>query len=395
MAARLNKKYFGNRNIGTGGDQTNNNLSNSQNNSDDRIGGEGVASVTINTVGAYTSGLPTATFSTPDIPGGVRATGIVHGNGLSASTTSNGSGYNFGDVLTVAGGTSTSAATFTVASTMVVSAVKSNGGSNYGDGDTLTFSTGFSPSLILRVNRPGGGRGTPDNFTISQAGRRTSANPSNPVSPDSQTGGTGCTVTLGFGVYSFSTVVVQGDYTVAASNPASFSGGTGTGAAATITYGVSGIVVTEKGSGYSSVADAAITFSGGAAAATPVLTTDNGIPYSAGNQENAIIVYAKTTSGGTSQIGDIIRQVGTRRYKVKTADGISTCRLVAAAPNYGEMTITATDSSGKTYYVTKLTGHKATLTQYGTIGWEFATDTAVQWTFGSATLNTTVKIANA
>ena len=395
MAARLNKKYFGNRNIGTGGDQTNNNLSNSQNNSDDRIGGEGVASVTINTVGAYTSGLPTATFSTPDLPGGVRATGIVHGNGLSASTTSNGSGYNFGDVLTVAGGTSTSAATFTVAATIVVSAVKSAGGSNYGDGDTLTFSTGFSPSLILRVNRPGGGRGTPDNFTISQVGRRTSANPANPVSPDSQTGGTGCTVTLGFGVYSFSTVVVQGDYTVAASNPASFSGGTGTGAAATITYGVSGIVVTEKGSGYSSVADAAITFSGGAAAATPVLTTDDGVPYSAGNQENAIIVYAKTTSGGTSQIGDIIRQVGTRRYKVKTADGISTCSLVAAAPNYGEMTITATDSSGKTYYVTKLTGHKATLVQYGSSGWEFASDTAVQWTLGAPVTGVSVKIDNA
>jgi hypothetical protein len=394
MAARLNKKYFGNRNIGTGGDQTNNNLSNSQNNSDDRIGGEGVASVTINTAGTYTVGLPTATFSTPDIPGGVRATGIVHGNALSASTTSNGSGYNFGDVLTVAGGTSTSAATFTVASTMVVSAVKSNGGSNYGDGDTLTFSTGFSPSLILRVNRPGGGRGTPDNFTISQAGRRTSANPANPVSPDSQTGGTGCTVTLGFGVYGFSTVVVQGDYTVAASNPASFSGGTGTGAAATITYGVSGIVVTEKGSGYSSVADAAITFSGGAAAATPVLTTDDGVPYSAGNQENAIIVYAKTTSGGTSQIGDIIRQVGTRRYKVKTTDGVAICQLKGSAVSaVNEMTITATDSVGGTYFVTKLTGRKATVTR-GT-GTQFATDTAVQWTFGSATLNTTVKIANA
>ena len=397
MAARLNKKYFGNRNIGTGGDQTNNNLSNSQNNSDDRIGGEGVASVTVNTVGAYTSGLPTATFSTPDIPGGVRATGIVHGNALSAATTANGSGYNFGDTLTVVGGTFTSAATFTVASTLVVSAVKSAGGSGYNDGDLLTFSTGFSPSLILRVNRPGGGTGTPDNFTITQAGRRTSANPTNPVAYDSRTGtGNSCTVTLGFGVYSFSAVVVQGDYTVMPSNPASFTGGAGTGAAATVTFGVSGVVVTEKGSGYSSVADAAITFSGGAAAATPVLTTDNGIPYNAGNQENALIPYAYVT-GGSRQIADIIRQVGARRYKVKTATGVMTCALktTGVASAAGEMDLTATDSSGKTYYVKKLTGHKATLVRYGSAGHEFATDTAVQWTLDAPTLNTTVQIANA
>jgi hypothetical protein len=59
------------------------------------------------------------------------------------------------------------------------------------------------------------------------------------------------------------------------------------------------------------------------------------------------------------------------------------------------MDLTATDSSGKTYYVKKLTAHKATLVRYGTAGHEFATDTAVQWTFDAPTLNTTVQIANA
>jgi len=400
MAARLNKKFFGNRNIGTGGDQTTGNLSNSQNYGDDRIGGEGVASVTINAVGGYTSGLPTATFSTPDIPGGVRATGIVHGNVKSAATTSNGSGYNFGDTLTVAGGTKTSAGTFTVASTMVVSAVKSNGGSNYGDGDTLTFSTGFSPSLILRVNRPGGGRGTPDNFTISQVGRRTSANPTNPVSPDSQTGGTGCTVTLGFGVYSFSAVVVQGDYTVMPSNPASFTGGAGTGAAATVDFGVSGIVVTEKGSGYSSVADAAITFGGvpnGGAAATPVLTTDNGIPYSAGNQENALIPYAYI--GGSRKIVDIVGQKGARRYKVTDGTNVGLCNLKtsAAANAAGEMDLTAYDSAGGEYWVKKINNRRCTVVRKagGSGGTQFATDSSVPWTLDAATVNTTVKLNNA
>jgi len=397
MAAKLNKKYFGNRNIGTNDDNTTGPLENSQNYGDDRIGGEGVASVTPNAEGSYTTSLPTATFSPPDLPGGVRATGIVHGHALSASTTANGNNYNYNDLLTVVGGTVISAAQFRVAATVIATAVKSAGGSGYADGDLLTFSTGFSPSLILRVNRPGGGTGSPDNFTITQAGRRTSANPTNPVSYDSRTGsGSGCTVNMTFGVYSFSTVVFQGDYTVMPSNPASFTGGSGTGAAATITFGVSGFEITEKGSGYTSPTDAAITFSGGAASYTPVLTTDNGIPYSAGNQENALIPYAYVT-GGSRQIADIIRQVGARRYKVKTATGVMTCALktTGAASAAGEMDLTATDSSGKTYYVKKLTAHKATLVRYGTAGHEFATDTAVQWTFDAPTLNTTVQIANA
>jgi len=132
MARPLNKKFFGNRNIGTGGEQVTGDLSNSQNYSDDRIGGEGVGSVTINTVGGYQSGLPTATFSTPVIPGGVRATGIVHGNAKTAATTTNGTGYQVGDVLTVAGGTRTSAATFPVAAiTTLGTPGITNGGTLY------------------------------------------------------------------------------------------------------------------------------------------------------------------------------------------------------------------------------------------------------------------------
>ena len=395
MGRPLSKKFIGNRNIGTTG--TGDNYG---------IGGEGVASVTANTVGSYTTALPTATFSTPNIPGGVRTTGIVHGNALSASTTSNGTGYNFGDTLTVVGGTSTSAATFTVASTVIVAAVKSAGGSGYADGDVLTFSTGFSPTLTLRVNRPGGGTGSPDNFTITQAGRRTSANPTNPVSADSRTGsGSGCTVTLTFGVYSFSTVVTQGDYTVIPSSPVSFTGG-GTGTAATVPFGVSGIVITEKGSGYTSVADAAITFSGGAAAATPVLTTTTGQQYAGDNiatgggrnvttyQENAILIYAKTTSGGTSQIGDIVSQKGRSTFKVITADGTADCLLKASAVSAaGECTITATDSDGDTYYVTKISSHRCTITR-GT-GTQFVTGQSVPWTFGSAVEDVSVKIPNA
>jgi hypothetical protein len=393
MGRALPKRFFGNVNTNDSGDNRNT----FNNATGEGIGGDSVASVTITNEGTYTSGLPTATFSAPDLAGvgGVRATGIVHGHALSAATTANGSGYNFGDTLTVVGGTSTSAATFTVASTLVVSAVKSNGGSGYNDGDLLTFSTGFSPSLILRVNRPGGGTGTPDNFTINQAGRRTSANPTNPVAYDSRTGtGTGCTVTLTFGVYSFSTVAVQGDYTVMPSNPASFTGGSGTGAAATVTFGVSGVEITDLGSGYTTVADALPAFSSGTAAGTSVLTVDTNNSTYVRDAFDTILAYAYITNNNL--LGDIVKQQSTRQYKMKTSEGTAKCVLKAGTPSaVGEMSITATDSSGKTYYVTKLTRHLATLTQYGPSGWQFATGTRAQWVLDTAVNGVSVKLQNA
>jgi hypothetical protein len=59
------------------------------------------------------------------------------------------------------------------------------------------------------------------------------------------------------------------------------------------------------------------------------------------------------------------------------------------------MDLTATDSSGKTYYVKKLNNRRATLVQYGSAGHEFANDSSAPWTLDAATVNTTVKINNA
>jgi hypothetical protein len=409
MAARLNKKFFGNRNIGTGGDQTTGNLSNSQNYNDDRIGGEGVASVTINTVGSYTTALPTATFSTPDIPGGVRATGIVHGNALSAATTANGTGYVVGDVLTVVGGTRTSAATFPVASVVVVGVpTVANGGSLIdvvgGTGDRFEFTNAnLTQSLIIEVTAASGGvasavevvqvgiwNGTGAPATTA-AFTRSAA-----FSGPTDNNGTGLVLNLAWGVYSFGTVAVQGDYTVIPASNVSFTGGSGTGAQATVPFGVSGIEITEKGSGYSSVSDAGITFSGGAAAATSVLTTGNGIPYSAGNQENALIPYAYI--GGTRKIVDIVGQKGARRYKVTDGSNVALCNLVTdgVANADGEMDLTAFDSAGGEYWVKKINNRRCTVVRKAVGGGtQFETDSSVPWTLDAATVNVTVKINNA
>jgi hypothetical protein len=159
---------------------------------------------------------------------------------------------------------------------------------------------------------------------------------------------------------------------------------------------IAAIEVTEKGSGYTSVPTVTESVGGvqGTLTFTAVLTTDSGAVSSSTNQENAITPFAKTTSGGTSKIADIIRQVGARRFKVRTADGTAICALKASAVSaQGEMTITATDSDGGTYFVTKISSRKVTVTR-GT-GTQFATGVSVPWTFGSATAGQTLKVANA
>jgi hypothetical protein len=424
MGRPLNKKYFGNRNIGANGNEGG--AGGGQNFADDKIGGEGVGSVTINTVGAYTAGLPTVSFSTPTLPGGVQTTGTVHGNALSAATTSNGTGYRVGDVLTVAGGTKTSAATFPVASiTTLGTPGITNGGALYdsgtgANGDRVTFThANLSTPLRVRVTADTGGSAT--SIVVEQHGVWTGTG-AFPTSIAGGVGGFTATTSGGpidnngnglvlsltgsnWGVYSFGTVAVQGDYTAMPANPASFTGGTGTDAAATVTFGVSGVVIDQKGSGYTNVADAAPTFSGGAAAGTAVLTTDSGVTNgmnAAGNQENAIIAYGYVDGG--REVVDIIRQTNGRSYKIEGADGIvRSAKLVTDgdANADGEMDITATDFGGGTYRVAKLSGRKATLVRKGSGAWEFATGACVPWTFAAAPAATAlqsgynVKIDNA
>jgi hypothetical protein len=128
-----------------------------------------------------------------------------------------------------------------------------------------------------------------------------------------------------------------------------------------------------------------------------VLTTDSGAVGSATNQENAIVIRAKIDSEATVRIGDIIKQSSSRRYKVKTSDGTAVCKLVADdTPALREAYIKATDDNGNTYYVTKLTARRATLTQWANneSTWLFATGDSAPWTFTS-TANGRVIIENA
>jgi hypothetical protein len=72
--------------------------------------------------------------------------------------------------------------------------------------------------------------------------------------------------------------------------------------------------------------------------------------------------------------------------------------LVTATPYAaGEKIITAADQGGANYYVTKLTAHRALLTQKtdGGSGYEFASGVTVPWKLTAAVANVSVQIDNA
>jgi len=141
------------------------------------------------------------------------------------------------------------------------------------------------------------------------------------------------------------------------------------------------VTVVTPGTGYTSAPTITVrgSLASGSGTATPTVTLTTTV-------REAIAMQAFVTGGSNRTTGnDIVRQVGSKRFLVRTSDGTGVCKLVQATPAAaGEMAITATDASSKTYYVRKITSRLVTLTQYGTAGHLFSNGTQVKWTIGSA-----------
>lgn len=170
---------------------------------------------------------------------------------------------------------------------------------------------------------------------------------------------------------------------------------TGTGAAATFTVDIFSqlvnTVIGEPGSGYDGTETFTVTLANGATGTPPA-----GTLVLTSTTQNAIegTAYLLAKDGGSSAVTyDIVKQEASHRYLVKTAQGIGQCKLVAAAPSAGQMTIIATAANGSTYYVTKLTAHKVILV-YKTGTRLFADNAAAGWTLGAASTGV-VSIASA
>lgn len=120
---------------------------------------------------------------------------------------------------------------------------------------------------------------------------------------------------------------------------------------------------------------------------------------------NTIQANAWTTTSGIGQQADIVAQKGSRRYRVTNATETDVVRLIKSTecgaantaggpPAAGLMTITATDSTGGTYWVTKIDSRTATITPGGTgPGSQFSANAQAIWSMNAAVVNTTVKLA--
>jgi hypothetical protein len=174
------------------------------------------------------------------------------------------------------------------------------------------------------------------------------------------------------------------------------SDGAGAGLTVVLAFRAKAVVITESGSGYT--AAPTVTSGGSATYNAITLTTPDGIVTDSNGYNFATIkVTAQTTSGGSALTGDIVAQKGSRRYRVATTDGTAVCSLVAASPAVNQMSLIATDYSGNTYYVTKLTRHRVLLTQNTGSTYEFDTGSSAAWTLDTLVAGDTgitVQLAN-
>lgn len=153
---------------------------------------------------------------------------------------------------------------------------------------------------------------------------------------------------------------------------------------------VTSVLITTVGSGYTSAPAVSFTGTGMSVvgSATATLTSI---------YQNALSVTAFVPGGSSGVAGDIVKQEASKRYLVRTVQGIGQCRLVAIAGGSlteGQMNLLATDVNGSTYYVTKLTARRATLTTAtNNGGFEYATGAVAGWSLAAATTGT-VSLAN-
>jgi hypothetical protein len=421
MGRPLSKKYFGNRNVGS-----------ASTTADDGLGGQGVASVTITAAGNYAAGgsIPTVTFSAPDLAGAgaVTAAGTVAYRARTLTAAPSGTqtiAYQVGQVLTMsisgtAYGTTATVATISASASDTIASV--NGSNQVVFSNTTAYLPGmdFLTNAGITFNSGGLSAGTrywivagsgttytvANSYANALAGHALTLTAGNVTSNGAVLVGT----TAGPIATVSTTPTTKGLYTLG-TIPNAYQDTTtvGGGAGATIkvaTFEVDSVTITESGSGYSSPTDAAATFSAGTSTATgaSVLTTNDGEVGVVGHNEPAIIItaylptsgtagYISGSGGSSAKESDIVRQTGTNKYECKNADGLGIVQLVGLASGSlaaGQANIIATDSDTNTYYVTKLTAHKATVVP--ATGTQFVSGQVVNWSFDSATANVSVQV---
>jgi len=330
MGRPLNKKYFGNRNVGSGtaGERG--------------LGGNQIDGITLTFPSSYTT-RPTVTFPAPDYAalGAVTAIGVVVSEALSAAVTTAGTGYAVGDLITL---------------------TAADGGTG------VAFVATLTGSAIASVNFTGTGA---DRGTFNALpGAKFAVGSTSPKAVTLTGSGSGGELTVTFRAKAVTMTNKGSGYTTPLVTTASAV----TGVSAGMTQATSGTVVFGS--------------------STTVGNNENAIITFAYLPTSAATGLLSGTGGSSTVIGDIVKQRGKITYTVETAQGIGKVKLVSTSTLVaGQMYIQATDSVGGTYYVSKLFSRTAVLTP-GTGSQFPTTGTRVLWTFGTPVVNKSVKIAN-
>lgn len=201
-------------------------------------------------------------------------------------------------------------------------------------------------------------------------------------------GGEGvASVTLSTTSFAVSTLTV----TVAFTAPVLTGGITATGTPVKTGNTVTSVLITNAGSGY--LTAPTVTFTG--TNMTSYVNAGTAVLTSTRQDAITIISYLSTASQSRSN-GDILKQESSRRYLVQNADGKGICNLSTGTLTKGKMNIIGADYGGATYWITKLTAHKATVYPRSNTSTAYLSAGRVaKWTLGAATgtgVNTVISL---
>jgi len=232
-----------------------------------------VDSVTVGLAGTGFTSKPTLVFSSAI---GTGAAGTPRMKAVSATPAVAGTGYVPTNDITLAAGTSTTAAVVRVATTKVVSATIQAAGTGGTPGTaTVTGTTGTGTKFTASVTIDGTGVVTAV-LSILTGGSYT-LNPTN-IAIEPVTGGglTGAALVVVMGVNT-ATVQTAGSYSVLPPIPATQASttGSGTGATFTMTWGILSVTMSDGGEDYAATGVTCVTSGGGGTGATmtPVMAT--------------------------------------------------------------------------------------------------------------------------
>lgn len=231
---------------------------------------DAVAAINITNAGTNYTGVPTIALTGG---GGTGATATSRMKVLTATAVAAGALYQPGNTITLAGGTSTTAAVLTIDAVKLVSCTIDNAGTGYAVNDVIELAGGTSTGSAAITVTTVGGSGEITGFIVSEGGSYTVTAAS---LTQAFTTGSGTGAVVGGTVWGVATTTptTAGVYSALPSNPAAqaSTSGSGSGATFNLTWGVHSAVVTAGGQDYTSAPT--VTFSGGGgsgAAATAVV----------------------------------------------------------------------------------------------------------------------------